>query len=397
MRAVIVLMLAASPLALAAPADAQSVIQDGRWVTGTPKPAPTPPPPPPAPVERAASVAPAPATGVDAPVAAPPAAPAPQFAPRAEVVQPLPPAPKPPIARAAAAPPPPPAPAPGEAGAMPPMPSAPTPVAIAERPPAPGARAETPPAPGATYAPPAGPLPPVRRADAPPPPPKPQRWPGRHENPSPPPPGHHSVDHHTDAHPMPHHARADHADAKPHRAPKHRWGGDRDGRWEGGWNAPGGWGAYRRPAQGWRLPRYWWAPEFVVVDYWTYDLAPPMQDDRWVRYYDDAVLVDRHGEVIDWVEGVDWNDAGGTYYAGDRNEYGDDFVGDYGADYAPPGYPAGGYIANGYYYPPAVTHTIRIHSEPVMTSRTYVTEEVVTTRGKGGNSYRRVQTKKCNC
>ena len=57
----------------------------------------------------------------------------------------------------------------------------------------------------------------------------------------------------------------------------------------------------------------------------------------------------------------------------------------------------GGYIANGYYYPPAVTHTIRIDSEPVMTSRTYVTEEVVTTRGKGGKSHRRVQTKNCNC
>ena len=258
--------------------------------------------------------------------------------------------------------------------------------------------ASAPPPPGASYAPPAKPMPPVRRADAPPPPtrvkPAPER---RADAPPPPPHADHKPQHHADAGPMPHHGRGPHADAKPHHHPQHRWGGDRDGRWEGGWNAPGGWGAYRRPAQGWTLPRYWWAPEFVVVDYWTYDLAEPMRGDRWVRYYDDAVLVDRHGEVIDWVEGVDWIDAGGQYYADDRDGYYEDYAEGYGADYAPPGYPAGGYIANGYYYPPAVTHTIRIDSEPVMTSRTYVTEEVVTTRGKGGKSYRRVQTKNCNC
>ena len=385
MRAMIVLLLAASPLALATPADAQSVIRDGRWVTG--EPAPTPPPPPPAPVEDVAPVAPAPSPVPAAPIATP-RADAPQFAPRAEVVQPVPRARRPAVARAAA-PPPPPLPAPGEAGAMPPPP-----------PPA-SARVEAaPPPPGASYAPPAKPMPPVRRADAPPPPtrvkPAPER---RADAPAPPPPPHadHKPQHHADAGPMPHHGRGAHADAKPHHPTRHRWGGDRDGRWEGGWNAPGGWGAYRRPAQGWSLPRYWWAPEFVVVDYWTYDLAEPMRGDRWVRYYDDAVLVDRHGEVIDWVEGVDWIDAGGQYYADDRDGYYEDHAEGYGADYAPPGYPAGGYIANGYYYPPAVTHTIRIDSEPVMTSRTYVTEEVVTTRGKGGKSYRRVQTKNCNC
>lgn len=389
MRAMIVLALAASPLALAAPADAQSVIRDGKWVSGQPTPAPAPPPPPPPPVEQVAPIAPAPATVPDAPIAAPPAAAAPQFAPRAEVVQPLPPAPKPPVARTAVAPPP--APAVGEAGAMPsPPPTAPAaPVARAEAPP--------PPPPGATYAPPAKPLPPVRRADAPPPLPKVQRAPeGRADAPPPPPRAHHQPEHRADARPMPHHARVDHADAGPHRAPRHRWGGDRDGRWEGGWNAPGGWGAYRRPAHGWSLPRYWWSPEFVVVDYWTYDLAPPMRDDRWVRYYDDAVLVDRHGRVIDWVEGIDWNDGTGHYYADDRSGY-DDYAEGYGPDYAAPGYPPGGYISGGYYYPPAVTHTIRIESEPVVTSRTYVTEEVVTTHGKGGKSYSRAQTKKCNC
>ena len=177
-----------------------------------------------------------------------------------------------------------------------------------------------------------------------------------------------------------------------------RWGERRDGRWTGGSDAPGGWDAYRRPAQGWNLPRYWWAPEFVVVDYWTYDLDPPAQGDRWIRYYDDAVLVDRQGSVIDWVEGVAWNDGSAQYFADDRDGgYDDDYAEGYGPDYAPPGYPAGGYISGGYYYPPAVTHTIRVESEPVVTSRTYVTEEVVTTRGKGGKSSRRVQTKNCNC
>lgn len=85
-----------------------------------------------------------------------------------------------------------------------------------------------------------------------------------------------------------------------------RWP-SRDGRWAAGWNAPGGWDAYRRPYAGWALPVYWTQPGFLVSDWADYGLAPPPAGRRWTRYYDDAVLVDSRGSVFDTVEDVDWD------------------------------------------------------------------------------------------
>jgi len=198
------------------------------------------------------------------------------------------------------------------------------------------------------------------------------------------------------------------------------------GRWGPGWQAPGGWDGYRRPVRGWTLPSYWIGGGFWINDWSNWGLSSPPYGYNWIRYYDDAVLVDRSGRVWDSVSGVDW-DGGDGYYADDR--YGDDYDGDgYGADYDAPGYgmpdhagpPPSGYatppgmrcvancyVAPGYGYGPPTTTTVVIQSTPVVTTTT-VTEDVVTYGGgrkvvrrvPSKTVYRapmRVKTKTCNC
>ncbi|MCW3836344.1 RcnB family protein [Sphingomonas canadensis] len=89
-----------------------------------------------------------------------------------------------------------------------------------------------------------------------------------------------------------------------------RWGGSIGGRWYGGVQAPGGWGAYRRPSRGWTLPGYWMTSNFRIPDYYSFGLSAPAAGMFWVRYYDDAVLVDARGRVMDWSGGIAWGDAG---------------------------------------------------------------------------------------
>lgn len=96
-----------------------------------------------------------------------------------------------------------------------------------------------------------------------------------------------------------------------------RWGGQIGGRWWGGMRAPGGWGAYRRPARGWVLPGYWIAPGWSINDWQAYGLRQPPYGYTWSRYYDDAVLIDPRGTVYDSVGGIDWarGDDGYDQYA----------------------------------------------------------------------------------
>lgn len=88
-----------------------------------------------------------------------------------------------------------------------------------------------------------------------------------------------------------------------------------EGHWWGGNNAPGGWAAYRQPVRGERLTGYWVAPRFAVNDWNRYGFAAPARGDRWSRYYDDAVLIDARGQVLDSVGGVDWNGYSRRNYA----------------------------------------------------------------------------------
>lgn len=141
-----------------------------------------------------------------------------------------------------------------------------------------------------------------------------------------------------------------------------RWGAGPDGRWWGGGSAPGGWSAYRRPERGRRLPSYWVSPQWYVADWADYGLPAPPYGYSWSRYYDDAVLLDRRGQVYDAMRGVHWDGP------------------DQGAPLPPPtvvhrpdgvtvvttstsgGTP--GYYAGGYYYPGPTVTTISIQSAP---------------------------------
>lgn len=204
-----------------------------------------------------------------------------------------------------------------------------------------------------------------------------------------------------------------------------RWGQRIDGRWHAGWKAPGGWGAYRRPVRGWTLPSYWIGGGFWINDWSSWGLSAPAAGYDWVRYYDDAVLIDRRGRVWDSVSGLDWDRDGHGYDHDEDGYYAEEDHG-YGADYDGPGYDdeseyerdvrlrhhdryeyRGGYgrhgyaarplvcVANcynqGYYAAPAST-TVVIQSAPVVTTTTTVTEEYVTYGGR--KVVRRAPTKK---
>jgi Ni/Co efflux regulator RcnB len=196
-----------------------------------------------------------------------------------------------------------------------------------------------------------------------------------------------------------------------------RWGGVIGGRWYAGAQAPGGWNGYRRLGRGNHLPGYWMGGGFRIPDYLSWGLAAPPHGYFWVRYYDDAVLVDDRGDVWDSVSGIGWADAdswadsSGSYSSAysrsgtgagyrepirpiDPNDYYDDYPGDYpppaGAPLPPPPgvqvqgyygsgeayYGGGSYQSGAYYYGAPVGSTV-IVTMPAVTTTTTVTEEVV--------------------
>ncbi|HEV2561638.1 MAG TPA: RcnB family protein [Rhizomicrobium sp.] len=67
------------------------------------------------------------------------------------------------------------------------------------------------------------------------------------------------------------------------------------------------WGGYVRP-RGWyvhrwtygeRLPRAFWVRDYWINDWWSFDLRTPPYGYEWVRYGDDALLVNIYtGEVL---------------------------------------------------------------------------------------------------
>lgn len=97
------------------------------------------------------------------------------------------------------------------------------------------------------------------------------------------------------------------------------WGPKLNGRWWAGYDAPGGWAAYRPPQLGYVLPDYWMQTEFLIVDYAALGLPTPPQGFGWSRYYDDAVLSNYTGRVEDarliqrWDERAAMANADGRY------------------------------------------------------------------------------------
>ena len=87
----------------------------------------------------------------------------------------------------------------------------------------------------------------------------------------------------------------------------------------GGFNIPGGIGAYRPAFRGFIAPRYWISPSFYIGNYSNYGLRAPTQGYRWYRYYNDAVMSDPRGYVYDSVPNVRWDNNQSSYGPGDRN------------------------------------------------------------------------------
>ncbi len=108
-----------------------------------------------------------------------------------------------------------------------------------------------------------------------------------------------------------------------HQRRGHNWGPRVQGRWHAGHRAPGGWQGYQRPFVGYQLPRYWVNPSYYIVNYSNYGFQAPQQGYQWVRYYDDAVLTDPRGYVVQAQPNVQWENYGDSYADA---EYGESVV-----------------------------------------------------------------------
>ena len=125
-----------------------------------------------------------------------------------------------------------------------------------------------------------------------------------------------------------------------------RWGPRQNGRWFAGWRAPGGWNGYQRPIYGYVLPRYWVSPNYSIANYGAYGLPAPNNGYGWSRYYDDAVMTDRHGRVYDSRSNIDWDRYEGGYGPDGDDGYYDEPRRDNGVGGAAIGAVVGGVAGN---------------------------------------------------
>lgn len=69
----------------------------------------------------------------------------------------------------------------------------------------------------------------------------------------------------------------------------------------GGWRAPFAYTPFR---VGGRIAPAYYGPRYFIADPWRYHLPPARPGTRWVRHYDDVLLVDyRRGVVVDVIRG----------------------------------------------------------------------------------------------
>jgi hypothetical protein len=66
----------------------------------------------------------------------------------------------------------------------------------------------------------------------------------------------------------------------------------------------------RRLHRGFIVPQFWWGPQFSINNWQMYGFADPGPDGRWIRYYDDAYLIDGDGRIRDSREDLDWDRYG---------------------------------------------------------------------------------------
>jgi Ni/Co efflux regulator RcnB len=95
---------------------------------------------------------------------------------------------------------------------------------------------------------------------------------------------------------------------------------------------------HHRIDRGGSVSSFWWGPQYHVQNWGYYGFPEPGYDRRWVRYYDDALLIDRDGRVHDGRYGWDWDRYGERWDYDDRGvpgyAYDDEYRGDddYDAD-----------------------------------------------------------------
>ena len=90
----------------------------------------------------------------------------------------------------------------------------------------------------------------------------------------------------------------------------------------------------RRIGRGQFVPGFWMGPQFEVRNWQMFGFPQPMSGHRWVRYYDDAYMVDGRGRVRDGRHGTDWDRYGDRGWGYDENGI-PVYVGD--GDYHPDG------------------------------------------------------------
>jgi Ni/Co efflux regulator RcnB len=72
----------------------------------------------------------------------------------------------------------------------------------------------------------------------------------------------------------------------------------------GNWRAPFG---YTRFRTGVRIAPSYWGSRYVIADPWRYRLPPVGRYQRWVRHYNDVLLIDtRRGMVVRVIPGFYW-------------------------------------------------------------------------------------------
>jgi len=85
----------------------------------------------------------------------------------------------------------------------------------------------------------------------------------------------------------------------------------------GGPAHPGADFRHRRLQRGFVVHPFWYGRQFHIDNWRAYGFADPGADHRWIRYYDDAYLIDRGGRVADTRYGLDWDQYGEQWEVSD--------------------------------------------------------------------------------